>query len=238
MAKILIVDDEKDLADILGAILQLEGHEITTVSDGYQAIEEAKNTNFDLIMMDIRLPEMNGVETFIRIKKINPTVKVVMMTGFAVEDLIEEAINHGAYACIHKPFDLKKVIEIIQKVISENKKVVLIVNGDSITREEVKTALTEKGYHVCTAKDGSEAIVKLQDGYYHCILLNLQLPGINGLDILEEAKKLYPDIVVIIMTEYDLLEMVRNEGQLSAYACIKKPINMDELIRLLKEANV
>ncbi|MBU0700382.1 response regulator [bacterium] len=238
MAKILIVDDERDLAEILGAILKLEGHQIVSVSDGYQAIEEIKNTNYDLIMMDIRLPEMNGVETFIKIKKINPTVKVVMMTGFAVEDLIEEALDQGAYACIHKPFDLKKVIELIQKVINENKKVILIVNGDNKTREEISTALTEKGYHICTAKDSDEALAKLQDKYYHCVLLNLQSAGINGISILEEAKKLYPDIVVIVMTDYGLLEMLKDEKRLLVYAYLKKPIDIDELIKLLKDANV
>ncbi|MBU0600414.1 response regulator [bacterium] len=170
MAKILIVDDEKDLAITLGDILELEGHQVTSVLDGYKAIEETKNTHYDLILMDIRLPGINGVETFIQIKKIDPKVKVVMMTGFAVEDLIEEAIKQGAYACIHKPFDLEKVIALVQKVISENKKVILIANGDSKTREEVQSALAEKGYRTCTARDSKEVLTKLKEKSYHCIL--------------------------------------------------------------------
>jgi DNA-binding NtrC family response regulator len=121
MAKILIVDDEKDLAYVLSDILKLEGYETTSVLDGYRAIEEIKKTHYDLILMDIRLPGINGVETFIQIKKIDPEERVVMMTGYAVEDLIKKAFREGAYACIHKPFDLQKVIGLIQKVISENK---------------------------------------------------------------------------------------------------------------------
>jgi DNA-binding NtrC family response regulator len=113
MAKILIVDDEKDLAYVLSDILKLEGHEITSVLDGYKAIEEVKMTHYDLILMDIRLPGINGVETFIQIKGIDPEIKVVMMTGFSAEDLIEKALKEGAYACIHKPFDLQKMIELI-----------------------------------------------------------------------------------------------------------------------------
>jgi len=64
------------------------------------------------------------------------------------------------------------------------------------------------------------------------------LPEVNGLRILEDAKKLYPDIVVIIMADCDLSEMVKDKKQLSAYAYIKKPIDIDELTKLLKEANL
>lgn len=238
MAKILIVDDEKDLGYLLGAILRLKGHEVMSVFDGYQAIEEVRNTCYDLILMDIRLPGINGVEAFIQIKEIDPMVKVVMMTGFAVEGLVEESLRQGAYACIHKPFDLEKVIKVIEQVLTENKKVILIANGDSLTREAIKTALAKKGYLTITVADIEGIFENLKSNHCHCILLNLQLPGMNGLRVLNEVKKLYPDVVVIVMTEYDLPEMIVNETRLSTYGYIKKPVNIDELIRLLKEANI
>lgn len=238
MAKILIVDDEKDLACVLCSILKLEGHETVSASDGYEAIEKIKKTHYDLVLMDIRLPGINGVETFIQIKEIDPSVKVVMMTGFSVEDLMEQALNEGAYACIHKPFDVQKVIGLIAKIIDENKKVILIINGDSKTREEITIALTEKGYHICTAKDGKEAIAKLKSKYYNCILLNLNLPETNGLSVLKQAKELYPDVVVIVMSDCELSEIVSEAENLSEYAYIKKPVDIDELIGLLKKANI
>ena len=120
MAKILIVDDEKDLAEMLGAILELKGYTAKPCLDGYKAIEEVKKAHYDLIMMDIRLPEMNGVETFIKIKEIDPKVKVIMMTGFAVEELLLEAIKQGAYGCIHKPFKPEKMFGMIEEVLKEN----------------------------------------------------------------------------------------------------------------------
>ncbi|MBU2600430.1 hypothetical protein KJ849_07645 [bacterium] len=64
------------------------------------------------------------------------------------------------------------------------------------------------------------------------------MPEVNGLRILEDAKKLYPDIVVIIMADCDLSEMLKDKKQLSVYAYIKKPIDIDELTKLLKEANL
>lgn len=117
MAKILIVDDEKDLADTLGAVLELEGYQVKPVLDGYKAIEEIKASSYDLVLIDIRLPGMNGVETFIKIKEIEPRVKAIVMTAFSVEDLIEEALKQGAHLCIHKPFEPEKVIGIINKIL-------------------------------------------------------------------------------------------------------------------------
>jgi len=238
MAKILVVDDEKDLAKILGNILELEGYEVTSVLNGYQAIEAVKSTSYDLILMDIRLPVINGVETFIQIKEIDPVVKVIMMTGFSVEDLIEKAIQQGAYACIHKPFDLEKIIPLIEKALCRNQKVILIANGEGKIRKEVKERLTEKGYKVVTAKNREEVMIKLKEEFCHCVIVNLDLPGINGLSVLKAVKKLYPETVVIVIVDVELEKMLKEIEHLSAYAYIKKPIEFDALLKLLKEVKL
>lgn len=118
MAKILIVDDEQDLAEVIGYILKFKRHEVQSVLNGYKAIKEIKTRHYDLVLMDIRMPGINGVETFLKMKEIDPSIKVIMMTGFSVEDLIEEAIRQGAYGCVHKPFDIEKLIALIDNVLN------------------------------------------------------------------------------------------------------------------------
>ncbi|GAH73170.1 unnamed protein product, partial [marine sediment metagenome] len=76
----------------------------------------------DIIFLDVRLPGMNGVETFEQVKEIDPEVTVIMMTGYTEEDLVKGAINEGAYTCIYKPFDMEKVIELVEKISKERKK--------------------------------------------------------------------------------------------------------------------
>lgn len=116
MAKILIVDDEESLALMLKDVLELEsGHKVKTVLDGETSIKEVKTTHYDLILMDVRLPGINGVEAFLKIKGIDPRVKVIMMTGFPAEELVEEALKKGAYACLHKPFDSERVVSLIEE---------------------------------------------------------------------------------------------------------------------------
>lgn len=118
MAKVLIVDDEKSLAEMLKDVIELEGgHQVKIVLDGEESIKEAGVTHYDLILMDIRLPGINGVEAFLKIKEIDPQVKVIMMTGLSVEGLIEEALKEGAYACLHKPFDSERVVSLIEEAL-------------------------------------------------------------------------------------------------------------------------
>ncbi len=91
--KVLVVDDQKSMRMTLAAIIEDHGYDVTEVEDGYRAIEALEQVPFDLVFMDIKMPGINGVQTFREIKKINPKSVVVMMTGYAVEDLVKEALD-------------------------------------------------------------------------------------------------------------------------------------------------
>ena len=115
---ILVVDDLKSVRLTLGGILEDEGYNVVLAENGYQAIEAAKQTPFDLVFMDIKMPGINGVQTFREIKKINPKAAVIMMTASSVEELIKEALDEGAYAVVYKPFDVEKIVSITKSALS------------------------------------------------------------------------------------------------------------------------
>ena len=112
---ILIVDDNISLCRTISFVLKHKGYAAATAKDGLEAIERVKETSFDMIFMDIKMPIMDGVETYKRIKKIRPEAMVVMMTAYAVEDLVQEALQEGAYGIIYKPLDIEKVVAFINK---------------------------------------------------------------------------------------------------------------------------
>ena len=115
---ILVVDDLKSVRLTLGGILEDEGYSVVLAENGYQAIEAAKQTPFGLIFMDIKMPGINGVQTFREIKKINPKVVVIMMTASPAEELAKEALDEGAYAVVYKPFDVEKIVSITKSALS------------------------------------------------------------------------------------------------------------------------
>lgn len=113
---ILIVDDNINLTKTMSLILERKGYSVATVKDGLETIEIIKNKSFNIILLDIKMPIINGVETFKRIKKIRHGQVVIMMTAYTVEDLVKEALDEGAYAIVYKPFDIEYLIDLIENV--------------------------------------------------------------------------------------------------------------------------
>ncbi len=125
-----MVDDEKAVRDVLGGVvesalshLNKEEYSVNLASDGYEAIERAKEKFFAIVFLDIKMPGINGVETFKEIKKISSKSVVIMITGYTGEELVKEAMREGAYALLHKPFHADMIFDIIKKVLEGHRRV-------------------------------------------------------------------------------------------------------------------
>ena len=114
--RVLIVDDQKSIRRTMTIIIENWGCEVVDVEDGYQAIEIMKNDNFDLVFLDIKMPGINGVQTYREIKKIKPDSLVVVMTGFDVRDLMDAAVDEGVLSVILKPFEPKQIVQLVRAV--------------------------------------------------------------------------------------------------------------------------
>jgi len=110
---ILVVDDNENLAITIKNLLSFKNYNVTTASDGKSALDKIKSHKYDLILMDIRMPNMNGIEAVKHIKAINPDSFIVMMTGEAGNDEIEKALEVGGYAVLRKPFSPEKLLKSI-----------------------------------------------------------------------------------------------------------------------------
>jgi len=118
METILIVDDEKNYLLVLKTILEEEGFEILTADSGKAAIEIQQTSDVDLILTDMKMPEMDGIELLENIKAANPDLPVIMMTAHGTIDKAVEAMQKGAYSYILKPFDNERLIIYVKKAIS------------------------------------------------------------------------------------------------------------------------
>lgn len=111
---ILVVDDNKDFADVFCDILRTNNYEAESCYGGAQAVEKIKRGNFDIVFLDIRMPEMDGIETLKEVKKLKPDTMVIMMTGYSVDELVHKALEEKASDIIYKPFEISKVLSLIQ----------------------------------------------------------------------------------------------------------------------------
>jgi len=229
---ILVVDDLRRIRLTLGVILEDEGHNVVMVENGYQAIEAVRKTHFDAIFMDIKMPGIDGVQTFREVKKIDPKAAVIMMTAYSVEDLVKEALEEGAHAVVYKPFDIDRIIAIIEELLKDV--LILVVDEQFADREALKAILEDKGYRVATAKDGAEAIEMVRSQHYDIIFLDVSLPDMNGVETFEQVKKIDPKATVIMMSGYSEEELVSRAVREGAYACIYKPFDMKKVIALVE----
>jgi len=123
-AKILIVDDEKTIRDSLHLILQEEGYDSAVASNGKEALEIAAETTFDIIITDLKMPEMDGMQLLSKCRKICPTTAVIIITAHGSLDSAIEALRIGAYDYILKPFDFDDVLIKVRRLL-KHKELVL-----------------------------------------------------------------------------------------------------------------
>ena len=113
---ILVVDDEQSICLLLRDVLVRFGHSVTSCQDGASAITLAQNQSFELVFLDIRMPGMGGLEALQKLRELQPQATFVMITGFAKDDIIDEALQTGAAACLCKPFSLSQVTKLLEEV--------------------------------------------------------------------------------------------------------------------------
>jgi len=118
METVLIVDDEKNYPPILSAILEEEGYETLTANNGITALEIVQNSDIDLVLTDMKMPLMDGIELLERVKTIDPELPVIMMTAHGTVEKAVEAMQKGAYNYILKPFDNQRLVIYVKKAMA------------------------------------------------------------------------------------------------------------------------
>jgi len=118
-SSVLVVDDEDALRTVLSSELINEGYEVRSAADGDEAISELEKNAYDMVLLDIKMPRMNGFEVLKHLKQKHPKTKVVMLTGFADLKNAIESKKLGADDFVSKPYDLVDLLTTIQRVLSE-----------------------------------------------------------------------------------------------------------------------
>ncbi|HHY22372.1 MAG TPA: response regulator [Bacilli bacterium] len=121
MRKVLVVDDQYGIRVLLKEILEKDGYAMYQAANGMQALTLIEQHQFDLVLLDVKLPGMNGLEILKQVKEQYPQVEVIMMTAYGELNLIKEARKLGALAYFTKPFDISEVRKIIANSFNDRK---------------------------------------------------------------------------------------------------------------------
>jgi DNA-binding NtrC family response regulator len=116
---ILIADDNEEARQLFCDIIELLGFTPRAVSSGVAALQQLKVTPFDMVILDMRMPDLNGLDTFKAIRQFDSSVPVVLTTGFGMDKGVQEALSMGALLCLEKPFNVARTMKTIREIVEK-----------------------------------------------------------------------------------------------------------------------
>lgn len=236
--RVLIVDDDVDHAESLADVLEMRGHPVELAHSGEEAVRCFHTGEFDLVLLDVKLPGMNGVETFFELKKIRPAARVMMMTGFSLEQLITQAIENGALGVLYKPFAATDLLATLGQVTPRGR--VLVADDDPDFVDSIMPILAAADFDLRLAANGREALAEIDKGMPDCLILDLGLAVLAGpepMARLLDVCGLVPTILVTGGYSDDVAESVAGFG-LSAHGLLQKPFDPGALLKAVGAAVV
>ena len=234
---ILVVDDNEDLLETFSLILKRRGFHVETAGDGKAAVNRYKERDFDVTLMDIVMPEMNGVEAFRKIREMDPDASVILMTAYSEEELIQIAKKEGAHQVINKPIRIDQLIDMIKEAATEEP--ILVVDDDEDICETLTKVLRLEGYNVVTANSGEEAVGIASEQSLKMAFIDVKLPNIDGLETFLRLKEINPGILTVMMTGFrnEVKEALDKAQEASAITCLYKPFDPSKAADLVKKAS-
>ena len=139
--KVLLIDDEQDFLDIMSVRMQARDIDVTTASSAKDALDLVESGGYDAIILDLQMPEMDGLQALERIKAINPNLQVILLTGHATVEKGVQAIKMGATDVVEKPANIAVLIEKIKKAHAQ--KIILV---EKETEEKIRAILGSKAW--------------------------------------------------------------------------------------------
>lgn len=231
--KVLVVDDDMDFAESLEEVLVDHGYQVTLAHSGEQDVTLFRNEDFDIAFMDVMLPGKNGVQSFLEIRSIKPNAKVYMMTGYSVEQLLQQAVENGALGVLHKPVAADQVLKAVEHIRPNG--IVLVVDDDPDFVEGVQEVIHQAGHKVLVARTGAAAVERAVENDIDVLVLDLSLPILSGLEVymkLKERGHAPPTIIVTghAAEEVDAMDTFRS---MSVTGCLMKPFEPGKLLKAI-----
>ncbi len=232
---VLVVDDNEDLLQTFAMILKRRGFFVETAENGASAVDKFKEHNYDVTLMDIVMPKMNGVEAFRKIREMHPGASVILMTAYSEEELIQMARDEGAHHVVHKPIRIDQLIEMIKEAATSQP--ILIVDDDADICQTLTRTLELQGYQVLTAGSGEKAIEIAEEKACQIAFIDIKLPNIDGLETFLRLKEINPDILTIMMTGFrnEVKDALDKAQAASAITCLYKPFDPSEAADLVRQ---
>lgn len=235
--RVLVVDDEALNVLTMTDILELHGWQAEAAYNGAEALDAVRARDFDAVVMDIRMPDMDGIEALREMKALRGDLKVVLMTGYSAWAFLEEARNAGAARLLPKPLEIEALGPLLDDLVSEDERV-LVVDDDAHFLESLADVLEQLGYPTLRAGSLDEARSILSRRTPRVVVWDLCLEDEPSAGFVSEIRRALSAAPLVLYSGYpDLLEEVRSAlSTTSVRGFLTKPLDIDALVEILGPA--
>ena len=234
LPSILVVDDDVDNCCNLWDIFTDLGYHVDVAHDGPSALEYVRRRPYDLALLDLKMPGMDGVTLYRELRKLRAETVAIVVTAFASREIAAEALAAGAWQLLPKPVDFPRLLSLVDEALGQP--LVLVVDDDPDLCANLWDLLRDRGYRVALAHDESTAAAHLQDQAFKVVLIDLKLPQGDGGAVFRLVRSNNPQVRTILITGHSselgaVIQQVMAEG---ADAVCYKPFNVPRLLATLE----
>jgi CheY-like chemotaxis protein len=234
-SSILVVDDDVDTCRNLSDILTDLGYHVDTAHDGPSALELVRQRPYDIALLDLKMPGMDGLTLYRELRKLRAETVAIVVSAFAAKSTTAEALSAGAWQVLPKPVDFPLLLKLLGEALDQP--LVLIVDDDSDLCANLWDLLRERGYRVALANDTRAAAGALHDRTFRIVLIDMKLPDADGGTVFKQVRETNPAARTVVITgnrsEMEpVIQQVVAEG---ADAVCYKPFDVPVLLRTLEE---
>ena len=245
---VLVVDDDEKIRKLLMDTLSALGYNTIGARDGDEALSIINKRGIDLVIADIRMPTMNGIDLLRAIKNIQPALPVLIITGYDYNYAMDQAMEAGADGFLAKPFRIGKIEELMRNVLGKRSQLdeqkmeipkrILVAEDNEKLRKILVETLSSLDYFSYGVESGDQALDKLKNEDFDLLITDVKMPRMDGISLLKELKKTGKKIPVVMITAYPQVYSAQKALQEGADGYLSKPFRVekiDELMRILLE---
>lgn len=242
-----MAEDDAGVREILVEYLVSRGFDVTPAADGLEALHQLKRVRPNVMILDLMMPRLGGIEALVRIRRHFPDVAVVVVTGTPDDALRGRALTLGAAALVSKPLDLDELGAIIATVTPFDVRKahapaapdaikVLIVDDEAELRDMLGEFVERQRYRVFLAPDGLTALRIVIDEQPEIVLLDIQMPRLGGIEALTAIRAIAPATKVIMISGVESVELAQRALSHGAFDYVRKPVDFAYLQQSLETA--
>jgi two-component system, NtrC family, response regulator HydG len=232
-ARILVVDDDPDICRNLSDILSDLGYQVDYAQDGPAALALVARRPYDVALLDLKMPGMDGLTLYREIKKRRAGTVSLLVTAYASAATAEEALAAGAWKVVAKPVDFRKLLSLVDEALEQP--LVLIVDDDQDLCANLWDLLRDRGFRVCLAHGRKEAAEVLEETDFRVVLIDMKIPDGDGSGVFRMVRDANPQARTVLITGFrsEMDQVVAQTLAEGADAVCYKPFDVGNLLRTL-----